>query len=194
MYRSVILLSLCPIKACTVGKSTPLMTNQLAKVWRKSWKVKSALLAWCTACINAVQNDRYGSSVRVRNTGPSADVLILTVCNVAVNTSFIGTLRLSLFLIYAARRSLPDGGSRRLVRSARAALKPETQYASKAVITRGRSCGPQWASNFASSSGVRMRMRPLFSRANRTFLTGLSVAFPQVMTSCRGSAERPARG
>lgn len=173
-------MSLCPIKACTVGKSTLLMTNRLAKVWRKSWKVKSALPAWRTACVNAVQNDRYGSPVRVRNTGPSVDVLILTVCNVAVNTSFIGTLRLAPFLTYAARTVITQrrkSTSSQISESSSEARNPVC----KAVITRGRSCGPQCASNTASSSGVRMRMRPLFSRAKRTFFTGLSVAFPQVI-------------
>src|SRR5215813_13944347 len=50
-------------------------------------------LAYCMR--NAVRKDRYGVPVRVRSIGPSADILILTACNVAVNTSFIGTLRLS---------------------------------------------------------------------------------------------------
>jgi hypothetical protein len=64
----------------------------------------------------------------------------------------------------------------------------------EAVITRGRSWGPQWTSNPVSSSGVRMRMRPLFSRVKRTFFTVFSVALPQVMAImyrfCRKTSAR----
>jgi hypothetical protein len=38
------------------------------------------------------------SAVGVRNTGPSVEASILTAVSVAVNTSFMGTLRLSPFL------------------------------------------------------------------------------------------------
>jgi hypothetical protein len=51
----------------------------------------------------------------------------------------------------------------------------------RAVITKGVSGGLQLSSKQASSCGVRIRIRPLLSRANRTFFTGLSVALPHVI-------------
>ena len=41
--------------------------------------------------------------MRLQNTHPSATAFILIAFSIAVNTSFIGTLRLSPFFAYAAR-------------------------------------------------------------------------------------------
>ena len=41
-YRSVIIGEVCPKRVLTLASGTPFMTSQEAKVWRRSWKWKSA--------------------------------------------------------------------------------------------------------------------------------------------------------
>ena len=93
-------MSLCPIKAYTMGRSTPLRPTDSQKYGASlmKGKIRHIRLAYCMRKRCAKESVRYGLSTRVRNAGPSADILILTACNVAVNTPFISTLRLSPFL------------------------------------------------------------------------------------------------
>ena len=139
-------------------------------------KIHHTRLAYC------MRKCRTEGSIELTRTGLKhwsiSGILILTACNVAVNTSFIGTLRLSSFLVYAALMVIirwRKSTSAQVIESSSEARNPLCQ----AVSISGRSWGPQWASNPVSSSGLRIRMRPLFSRPKRIFLRGGLVEPPR---------------
>jgi hypothetical protein len=90
--------TVCPINSSTVGRSTPDMTRRLANVCRRSLNVKLGMTALRTARSNAVRKERYGTPLRLQKTAPVAIEVILTSSKIVVNTSFMGTLRLSPFL------------------------------------------------------------------------------------------------
>ena len=91
MCQSLILMSLYPIEAYTSDQITPTHDQPTHKgiAQVREGKIHHTRLAPCVRKHSA--KDQYGVPVWVRNTEPSVAILILTACNVVVNTSFIGT-------------------------------------------------------------------------------------------------------
>jgi hypothetical protein len=78
------------------------MITRLAKTCRRLWNVRSVSPAFYTARSKTLRNKWYGTPSRLQNTCCVVDADILMTLRVSVKSLFIGTLRLSPFLAYAA--------------------------------------------------------------------------------------------